>query len=43
MTEYEVIKKSTESEKIDENDKVYSIRSFLLHWITEEQIKWIWE
>lgn len=43
MTEYEVIKKIMDSNKIDENDKVYFIQSFLLHWSTEEKLKWIWE
>lgn len=43
MTKYEVIEKIMNSNKIDEDDKVYFIQSFLLNWSTEEKLKWIWE
>lgn len=42
MSEYEVIKKVMES-TINDDDKVFFIKKFLLHWFKEEDIKWIWE
>lgn len=43
MKKYEVIKKIINSNKINEDDKVYCIETFLKGWSTEEEIKWIWE
>ena len=43
MSKYEVIKKVMESQRINENDKVFTIETFLKGWVTEERIKWIWE
>lgn len=42
MSKYEVIKKIMESEKINEDDKVYAIEMFLKGWLEKEEIEWIW-
>lgn len=39
MSKYEVIKNIMENEKLNENDKVFSIEMFLKGWWTEEHIK----
>lgn len=38
-----VITNILQSDKIGDKDKVYYIQSFLLHYYTIDQIKWIWE
>ena len=43
MNKYEIIKRIMESNKINENNKVYAIEMFLKGWWTEENIKWLWE
>lgn len=43
MSKYEVVKKIMESNKIDENKKLYYIQSYLLNWLTEENLKWLWQ
>lgn len=43
MSKYEVIKKVVESNKVDDDTKVRYIDTFLKGWLTEEEIKWIWE
>ena len=43
MPKYEVTRKIIESNKINEADQVYYIEMFLKGWLTEEEIKWIWE
>lgn len=43
MSKYEIIKKIMESNKINENDKVYCIEAFLKGWLTETQINWLWK
>lgn len=43
MAEYEVIKNIMNSNKINENDKVYYIEMFLKDWYTAEDLNWIWD
>lgn len=43
MSKYKVIKAIMESDKISENEKVDCIKMFLGGWLTEEELKWIWE
>ena len=43
MSKYEVIEKIMNSNKMDEVGKVDTIQRFLLHWLTEDDLKWIWE
>lgn len=43
MTKYEIIKKIVNSEKIDDSNKVWYIQEILGGWLTENEIKWIWE
>lgn len=43
MTNYEVIKKIMDSEKISNDDKAYYIEMFLKDWYTLLDIDWIWE
>ena len=43
MSKYEVIRKIMESNRINTDDKVYSIEMFLKGWYTEQQIEWIWQ
>jgi hypothetical protein len=42
MTNYEVIKKIMESNKISNDDKAYYIEMFLKDWYTLIDIDWIW-
>lgn len=39
----DIITKILQSEKVNDDEKVYFIQSFLLHYYTIDQIKWIWE
>lgn len=43
MSKYEVIKSVVGSNKLSEDNKVWSIKMFLMGWLTEEEMKWIWE
>jgi len=43
MTKYEIITKIVNSNKIDENDKVWYIEMFLKGWISTLEMQWIWE
>lgn len=43
MSKYDVIKKIMDSQKINKDDKVHTIETFLKGWLTEEEISWIWE
>ena len=43
MSEYAVIGKIMESDRITEKDKVYFIKMFLTGWSEEEDLRWIWE
>lgn len=38
-----VIEKILSSEKINHDEKIYFIQSFLLNYYTIDQIAWIWE
>lgn len=42
MSKYEVIAKIMGSTRINEDDKVYAIKMFLMGWYTEQNIEWIW-
>lgn len=43
MSEYEVIKKIMETDRLSEKDKVYFVRRYLNGTNTEEQLKVFWE
>ena len=43
MGKYEAIEKIMGSNKIDKEKKLYFIQSLLMHWLTTDDIKWIWE
>lgn len=43
MSKYEILEKIMDSAKLSENEKVDTIKTFLLGWLTEENLKWIWE
>lgn len=42
LSKYEVIKKIMESQKINEEEKVRCIKTFLLGWLEAEDIEWLW-
>lgn len=39
----DIISNILKSTKIGDYDKVYYIQSFMLHYLSADQIKWIWE
>ena len=43
MNKFEVLEKIMGSEKLKENEKVNTIKTFLLGWLEEDDLKWIWE
>ena len=43
MSKYEVIRLIMENNKLNEDEKVNFIKYFLGGWLTEEELKWIWE
>lgn len=43
MQKGEVTKRIIESTRINEADQIYYIEMFIKGWLTEEDIKWIWE
>ena len=43
MSKFEVLEKIMGSEKLKENEKVNTIQTFLLGWLEEDDLKWIWE
>ena len=43
MNKFEVLEKIMDSEKLKENEKVNTIKTFLLGWLEEDDLKWIWE
>ena len=43
MAEYEVIKNIMNSNKINENDKVYYIEMFFFFFYTAKDLNWIWD
>ena len=43
MSKYQIIKKIMQSERINQDDKVYYIEMFIKGWHTEEDLKWIFD
>lgn len=43
MTKYEVIEKIMKSTKISEEEKVRTIKTFLLGWLKDDDLSWLWE
>ena len=41
MSKFEVVKRIVESKKLDDNEKVNTIQSFLLGWLNESDMGWI--
>ena len=42
LKEYEIIEKIVQSTKVDNINKHDYIKMLLLHWINEDDLKWIW-
>lgn len=43
MSKYEIIKAVIDTNKINEDSKIYIIEMFLKGWYTEKNIEWIWK
>ena len=43
MSKFEVLEKIMGSEKLKEKEKIDTIKTYLLGWLEEDDLKWIWE
>ena len=43
LRQLEIIKRIIESKRIADKDRIWYISNYINHWLSEEDIKWLWD